>query len=135
MRQDSFGRVRASVGSVRERVMGTLLIKHADLVVTMDDRDTRIADGGISIVDNVIRQIAPSNELPESADETIDARGMIVLPGLVNTHHHFYQTLTRNLPAAQNAKLFDWLVVHYPIWARLTPEAIAVRSEERRGGT
>jgi cytosine/adenosine deaminase-related metal-dependent hydrolase len=109
--------------------MGSLLIAHADLVVTMDDRDDRIVDGGIAIVDNVIRRIAPTAELSKSADETIDARGMILLPGLVNTHHHFYQTLTRNLPAAQNAKLFDWLVVHYPIWARLTPEAIAVSTK------
>src|SRR5215210_6538094 len=109
--------------------MSSLLISNAALVVTMDDGDTRIADGGVSIVDNVIRHIGPSHELPATADETIDARGLVVLPGLVNTHHHFYQTLTRNLPAAQNAKLFDWLVVHYPIWARLTPEAIAVSTK------
>src|SRR5579859_6968463 len=51
---------------------------------------------------------------------------MVILPGLVNTHHHFSQTLTRNLPAAQDADLFTWLRVHYPIWARLTPEAIDV---------
>jgi cytosine/adenosine deaminase-related metal-dependent hydrolase len=51
---------------------------------------------------------------------------MLLLPGLICTHHHFYQTLTRNLPQAQDAELFDWLVVHYPIWARLTPEAVRV---------
>jgi cytosine/adenosine deaminase-related metal-dependent hydrolase len=54
----------------------------------------------------------------------VDARGLVLLPGLVCAHHHFYQTLTRNLPAAQDAGLFDWLVAHYPIWARLTPEAV-----------
>src|SRR5689334_10666088 len=54
---------------------------------------------------------------------------MIILPGLVNTHHHFYQTLTRNLPAAQNANLFHWLQTHYPIWAGLTPEAISVSTK------
>ena len=63
------------------------------------------------------------------ADAVIDARGMVVLPGLVNTHHHFFQTLTRNLPQAQDAELFTWLRVHYPIWARLTPEAIYVSSK------
>jgi 8-oxoguanine deaminase len=109
--------------------MGSLLIRNADLIVSMDDDDTRTTDGAIFIVDNVIRQIGPTSELPATADETIDADGMIVLPGLINTHHHFFQTLTRNLPAAQNAKLFGWLVVHYPIWARLTPEAIAVSTK------
>jgi len=54
----------------------------------------------------------------------IDARGLVLLPGLICTHHHFFQTLTRALPRAQDAELFDWLVAHYPIWARLTPEAI-----------
>ncbi len=54
---------------------------------------------------------------------------MLILPGMVNTHHHFYQTLTRNLPAAQDATLFDWLRTHYPIWARLTPEAIYVSTK------
>jgi 8-oxoguanine deaminase len=106
--------------------MSSLLIRNAELVATMDDGDTRIADGGVYVVDNAIAQVGPASELPETAEETIDARGMVILPGLVNTHHHFYQTLTRNLPAAQNAKLFDWLVTLYPIWARMTPEAIAV---------
>lgn len=109
--------------------MKTILIKNADLLVTMDDADTRMPQGGVLIVGNVIQQIGPTDELPESADTVIDARGMVVLPGLVNTHHHFFQTLTRNVPAAQNAKLFDWLVVHYPIWARMTPEAIAVSTK------
>ena len=61
----------------------------------------------------------------------IDARGMVILPGLVNTHHHFYQTLTRNLPAAQDANLFAWLGALYPIWAGLTPEAIDVSTQDR----
>jgi len=108
--------------------VASLLIQHAHLVVTMDDADTHIRDGGIYIEDNVIRQIGESDTLAleRPADVTIDASDMVVLPGLINTHHHFYQTLTRNLPAAQNADLFTWLRVHYPIWAGLTPEAIAV---------
>jgi cytosine/adenosine deaminase-related metal-dependent hydrolase len=109
--------------------MSTLLLKHATLLVTMDDAGTRWEDGGIYAVDNSITQVGPTADLPQTADTVIDARGMVVLPGLVNTHHHFYQTLTRNLPAAQNANLFTWLVTHYPIWAGLTPEAIYVSSK------
>jgi len=66
------------------------------------------------------------DDMPAETVETmIDGSELLVLPGFINMHHHFSQTLTRNLPAAQNAKLFDWLVYHYPVWARLTPEAIA----------
>ncbi len=109
--------------------MPTLLIQHAALLATMDDADTRWEDGGLYIVDNVIQQAGPSDQLPQTADELIDARSMAILPGLVNTHHHFYQTLTRNLPAAQDANLFTWLQTLYPIWANLTPEAISVSSK------
>ena len=84
----------------------TLLVRHAELLATMDDDDGRIPDGGLYVVGNVIRQVGPTAELPPIADEVIDARGMVVLPGLVNTHHHFSQTLTRAVPAAQNAQLF-----------------------------
>ena len=72
-------------------------------------------------------QAGPTAELPEAADMVIDARGMIILPGLVNTHHHLYQTLTRCI--AQDSVLFDWLVTLYPIWARLTPEAVYVSAK------
>src|SRR6266550_5775952 len=109
--------------------MTSLLIQHADFIVSMDDNDTQWIDAGIYIVDNVIQQIGPSDILPQEADRILNARNMLILPGLVNTHHHFYQTLTRNLPAAQNANLFDWLRTHYPIWAGLTPEAIYVSSK------
>ncbi len=104
--------------------MTTLLLKNAALVVSMDDNDQQWHDGGVYVEDNVIRQVGASDSLPGEADTVIDARGMLIMPGMVNTHHHFYQTLTRNLPAAQDATLFDWLRIHYPIWARLTPEAI-----------
>lgn len=106
--------------------MTTLLLKNADLLVTMDDAGAVWPDAGIYVVDNVIQQLGPTVGLPESADTVIDARGMLVMPGMVNTHHHFYQTLTRNVLAAQNATLFDWLVTLYPIWAGLTPEAVYV---------
>src|SRR5512133_2979933 len=103
--------------------MTTLLIKHAYLA-TMDDRQSEIRDGGLFIRDGFIEQVGPTAELPQTADEVMDLKGHLVLPGLVNTHHHFYQTLTRAVPAAQNANLFNWLKTLYPIWARLTPEDI-----------
>lgn len=109
--------------------MLTLLIKNAALLITMDDADTRIEGGGLYAVDGVLQQVGPSTGLPEQADQVIDASGMVVLPGLINTHHHFYQTLTRNLPAAQNANLFNWLRTLYPVWANLSPEAIYVSSK------
>ncbi|MGZ6389953.1 MAG: 8-oxoguanine deaminase [Ktedonobacterales bacterium] len=109
--------------------MPSLLIKHAVLLVTMDDADTRVSDGGVYVEDNVIRQVGPTSELPQTADSVVDASNMVILPGLVNTHHHFYQTLTRNIPAAQDANLFTWLRTLYPIWAGLTPEAIYVSTK------
>jgi cytosine/adenosine deaminase-related metal-dependent hydrolase len=103
--------------------MTTLLIKHA-YIVTMDDHQRELPDGGLFIRDGFIEQVGPTNELPVAADEVLDLEGHIVLPGLVNTHHHFYQTLTRAVPAAQDANLFNWLTTLYPIWARLNPEDI-----------
>ncbi|MGC8781953.1 MAG: 8-oxoguanine deaminase [Anaerolineae bacterium] len=108
-------------------MMSSLLLKHADLLVTMDARRRKIADGGLFVRDNEIVQVGPTAELPPTADTIIDARGMIVLPGLINTHHHLYQTLTRCI--AQDSVLFDWLVTLYPIWARLTPEAVTVSAK------
>ena len=107
--------------------MSTLLAKHADLLVTMDAGRRVIPDGGLFVRDDAIEQAGPTTDLPESADRVIDARGMIILPGLVNTHHHLYQTLTRCV--AQDSVLFDWLVTLYPIWARLTPEAVYVSAK------
>lgn len=109
--------------------MKSLLVKNADLIVAMDDRDNRWTDGGIYAVDQVIQQIGATNQLPQNADQVIDARGMLILPGLINTHHHFFQTLTRNVPAAQDAKLFQWLLTHYPMWSRITPEGMYVSSK------
>jgi 8-oxoguanine deaminase len=104
--------------------MSTLLVKHADLLVTMDNDHRRIPDGGLFVRDNVIERVGPTSGLPTVADRIIDACGMIVLPGLINTHHHLYQTLTRAVPAAQDATLFGWLKTLYPIWAGLTAEAV-----------
>ncbi len=104
--------------------MTSLLVKHAELLATMDEDRRCIPDGGLFIRNHVIEQAGPTAELPGEADQIIDAHGMIILPGLVNTHHHLFQTLTRAIPAAQDAPLFQWLKTLYPIWAGLTPEAI-----------
>ncbi|HMO45259.1 MAG TPA: 8-oxoguanine deaminase [Rubrivivax sp.] len=109
--------------------MTTLLIRHATLLVTMDDARREIADGALFVRDGVIEAVGASAQLPATADEVIDARGQVVIPGLVNTHHHFYQTLTRALPAAQDAELFGWLQTLYPVWARLTPEMAFVSTQ------
>jgi len=106
--------------------MSTLLVKNAALLVTMDEERQRIEDGSIFVRDNVIEAVGPTEELPREADRVIVASGMIVLPGLVNTHHHLYQTLTRALPAVQDVELFDWLRSLYPVWAELTGEAIYI---------
>lgn len=104
----------------------TLLIRNARVLVTMDQERREIPDGAVFIRDNVIEQVGPSATLPRDANEVIDASGHVVTPGLINTHHHMYQSLTRVIPAAQNGELFNWLSNLYPIWARLTPEMIRV---------
>jgi len=109
--------------------MPTLLVKNAQIVVTMDDHRHEITDGGIYIKDGFIERVGKSDQLPEKADQILDLKGHIVLPGLVNTHHHFYQTLTRVVPDAQDANLFNWLKTLYPIWARMQPEDIQISTK------
>jgi 8-oxoguanine deaminase len=108
--------------------MTTMLIKNA-YVVTMDDHQTEIPNGGLFIRDGFIEKVAPNSELPVTADEVVDLTDHVIFPGLVNTHHHFYQTLTRVVPAAQNANLFNWLKTLYPIWAKLTPDDIYISTQ------
>jgi cytosine/adenosine deaminase-related metal-dependent hydrolase len=95
----------------------------------MDDHRREIPDGGLFIRDGFIEQVGPTSELPAQADEVLDLTDHIVLPGLINTHHHFYQTLTRAVPAAQDANLFNWLKTLYPIWGRMTPEHIRISTQ------
>ncbi len=109
--------------------MSTLLVKNAEEIITMDEKRRRIRGGGLFIRDNVIEQVGPSETLPTEADEVIDAAGMAVLPGLVNTHHHFYQTLTRAVPGSQDEELFDWLVRLYPIWGEMESEAVFISTQ------
>jgi 8-oxoguanine deaminase len=109
--------------------MSSLLITHAEPLVTMDDADTEIADGALYVENGVIVAVGKTADLPETADVVVDLRGHVVAPGLVNTHHHLYQSLTRAIPGAQDADLFTWLRTLYPIWARLTPEAVRVSTQ------
>lgn len=92
----------------------------------MDEQRRELKDAGLFIRDGFIEQVGPTAELLTQADEVLDLRGHILLPGLVNTHHHFVQILTRAVPAAQNVNLFNWLTTLYPIWARLTPDDVKV---------
>ena len=105
------------------KLMTTLLIKNAH-ILTMDDHQREIPEGGLFVRDGFIEQVGSTIGLPSEADEVLDLTGHLLLPGLVNTHHHFYQTLTRAVPSAQDANLFNWLTTLYPIWARMNPEDI-----------
>jgi cytosine/adenosine deaminase-related metal-dependent hydrolase len=107
----------------------TLLLRHATLLATMDDDSREIADGGVYAEDGAIVAVGPTDTLPNIADDMIDMSGHVVMPGLINTHHHMFQSLTRAFPAAQDAELFDWLSALYPIWARLTPPMIGVSTQ------
>jgi len=103
------------------------VIRHADVLVTMDDAGREIADGAVAFADGVIVAVSTTADLAPwiaEAAEVIDAAGCVVTPGLVNTHHHLYQTLTRAVPGATEASLFGWLRRLYPIWARYTPDDV-----------
>ncbi len=110
--------------------MSTLLVKNIHTLVTMDDERREIRHGALLIRDNVIEQVGTTEELPDTADEVLDLQDRhIVLPGLVNTHHHFFQNLTRVTPAGQNGDLFQWLTAHYPLWSNLTAEGMYCSSQ------
>jgi cytosine/adenosine deaminase-related metal-dependent hydrolase len=110
--------------------MPTLLIKNSHTLVTMDCDRRELVNGGLFIRDNVIEQVGLTAELPTTADQVLDLAGKhLVLPGLVNTHHHFYQSLTRVVPAAQNCSLFHWLQTLYPIWSNLTARGVYVSAQ------
>ncbi len=109
--------------------MATTLVRNAAVVVTMDEARREIAGGNVLVRDGVI--VAVGAELPAATavDTVIDATGCVVTPGLVNTHHHLFQTLTRAVPAGQDALLFGWLDALYPIWARLRPADVRAATE------
>ena len=105
--------------------MSRILIKDIKELITMDENRKRYKNIDLLIEDQEIKQIAENIEIDlKETDEIIEAGDYFVFPGLINTHHHFYQTLTRNIPEAQGVELFNWLKFLYPIWAKLTPEAV-----------
>ena len=103
--------------------MTEILIREADYILTMDEARQELRNTDILIRDGVIAEIARGLH---SDGEVVLARGRLVTPGLVNTHHHLYQTLTRAVPGGQDALLFGWLKTLYPIWARFGPEEMRV---------
>jgi cytosine/adenosine deaminase-related metal-dependent hydrolase len=116
--------------------MSTLLIHNARCIATFDHADPaqarELAQACIFVRDHRIAYIGATTDLPpeyRDADEVIDARKHLVTPGLVNTHHHMVQSLTRAIPAVQNAELFGWLRGLYPLWAGLTPEMVQVSTQ------
>lgn len=111
--------------------MPSLLVRNATCVVTMDGDRREIANGDVLAVDGVIAAVGDTAVAGEetAADTVIDATGCVVTPGLVNTHHHLYQCLTRAVPAGQDALLFGWLKTLYPIWARMGPEDMFVSAQ------
>jgi len=96
----------------------------------MDDERREMRNAAIFARNGVIEQVGLTTDLPDTADEVLDLHGRhMVMPGLVNTHHHFYQTLTRVIPSAQNHELFDWLSALYPLWANMTSEHIYISTQ------
>ncbi len=104
------------------------LLKNALVIATMNSDKERLEGADILINENLISEIGKGLS-EDGVDEVIDCSGKIILPGFINTHHHFYQTLTRVIPEVQNAKLFDWLIYLYEIWRGLTPEAVYVSAK------
>jgi 8-oxoguanine deaminase len=109
--------------------MCTLLVKNTTLLVTMDRDRREIPDGALFCNDGVIEQVGTTADLPADADRVLDLSHHLLLPGLINTHHHLYQTLTRAVPAAQDADLFTWLKALYPIWAGMQAADIQISTQ------
>ena len=113
--------------------MSVILIHHAQMMVTMDSERRELADGALVIVDRAIEFAGSSAEAADwlvknnqTPDQCIDAQGCLVLPGLVNCHHHLYQTLTRSIGTSEGKSLFDWLQALYPVWAEMDGEAVYI---------
>lgn len=106
--------------------MSDLLIRNATTVLTMDDARTELSGGDVLVRDGVIAAVGHGLT---TTGETVNAAGCVVTPGLVNTHHHLYQTLTRAVPGGQDALLFGWLQTLYPIWSRFGPEEMFISAQ------
>ena len=115
------------------------VLTNADCLVTMNEERAEISDGALVMEGAQIVWVGATGDLParyrdggtadSSSTTYLDARGRIVLPGFINTHHHFFQTLTRVVPAAQNGVLFDWLRALFPIWSCIGPEDVALSTQ------
>jgi cytosine/adenosine deaminase-related metal-dependent hydrolase len=110
--------------------MTATLVRNIHTLVTMNAAREELKNASMLVRGGVIEQIGLAFDLPATADKVLDLKGRhLVMPGLVNTHHHFYQTLTRAVPAAQDRDLFGWLKALYPIWARLTAEGVRASAQ------
>ncbi len=107
----------------------TLLARHAEVLMTLDEARREIRDGAIFVRGNRIEQVGETAELPQTADRVIDLSGQVAVPGLVNCHHHLYQTLTRTVGTAKGLSLFEWLKTLYLLWAELDGEAVYVSAK------
>lgn len=105
-----------------------LLLKNIDYLATMDEQGTELTNAYIIINNNVITKIGEGNPPSTNIDEEIDLKGYVVLPGFVNTHHHLFQSLFRNIRDVSSSKLFDWLTYLYEIWKKLDNNAIYISS-------
>ena len=114
-----------------------LLLRHARAIATVDAAQTEFRDGALLTEDNRILMVGTTADVdawiaarPDKAPtRTIDASGCVIVPGMVNCHHHMYQTLTRSIGTAKGLKLFDWLKMLYRVWGHLTPEAVHVSTQ------
>ncbi|SCM68659.1 8-oxoguanine deaminase [Donghicola eburneus] len=107
--------------------MSDILIRNIDTLITMDDDRRELTGVDLRLSGGVVAEIGQG--LESGTAETVDARGCVVTPGLVNTHHHLYQSMTRAVPGAQDALLFGWLQKLYPIWAAMGPEEMFVSAQ------
>lgn len=107
--------------------MSAILIRNASTVLTMDDDRRELSGFDIHIKGGVIHALGQG--LKSTGAQVIEAGACAVTPGLVNTHHHLYQTLTRAVPGGQDALLFGWLKTLYPIWAKFGPEEMFVSAQ------
>ena len=116
--------------------MSTLLVRNAAVLLSMDEDRREIADGAVLVRDGVVAQVGTTVELEavlratgELPARTIDASGTVVMPGLVNCHHHLYQTLTRSIGTSRGLSLFDWLKTLYMVWGQMDAEAVHVSAK------
>ena len=108
--------------------MPTLLLKNAAIIATMNDANEELNGQSIFCENGIIKKVGPLSALPNKADKIIELSDSIIIPGMVNTHHHLFQNLTRVVPNAQNESLFGWLTTLYPIWRGLGPKHIYISS-------